>query len=104
MNKLVDMARSVTEMQDAASPSYVSNTPLYDYGLTLCFNHETLQKLNLDDEDVEVGDMLDIRAMAKVTSVSKNDTGDGEKCRVELQLTHIGIPENENNEYDADED
>lgn len=95
--KLVDMARSPSEIKDAASP--IAQSPLYSYGLSLCFDHETLEKLNLDD-DVEVGDMLDIRAFAKVTSVSKNDTGDGEKCRVEMQLTHIGIPENESTEFD----
>lgn len=97
--KLIDMARSLSEVQEAASP--MAHAPLYDYGLSLCFNHETLQKLHLDD-NVEVGDMLDMRCMAKVTSVSKNDTGDGEKCRVELQLTHIGIPENESTEFDDD--
>ncbi len=97
MTKLIDMARTAKEMTESAFP--IMNTPLYNYGLTLCFDHETLEKLHLDD-DVEVGDMLDIRAMAKVTSVSKNDTGDGEKCRVEMQITHLGIPENESTEYD----
>lgn len=99
MTKLVDMARSPAEIKDAISPAY--NTPLYSYGLSLCFDEETLEKLNLSD-DVEVGDMLDIRALAKVTSVSKNDTGDGEKCRVEMTLTHIGVPENESNEYEEE--
>lgn len=99
--KLVDMARTPADIKEAASP--IMNAPLYSYGLTLCFDHETLEKLHLDD-DVEVGDMLDIRAMAKVTSVSKNDTGDGERCRVELQLTHIGIPENESTEYDDNDE
>lgn len=99
VRKLVDMARSAEQQNDAVSPAPI-NAPLYDYGLHLCFNHETLEKLNLDD-DVEVGDMLDLRAMAKVTSVSKNDTGDGEKCRVEMVLTHIGV-ENESTEYDDD--
>ncbi len=99
VRKLIDMARSVEEQKDAAMP--YSNTPLYDYGLSLCFNQETLDKLNLDTSDVEVGDLLDLRAMAKVTSVSKSDTGDGEKCRVELVLSMIGV-ENESTEFDGD--
>lgn len=99
MLKLVEMARTASEIKDAAIPS-IQNEPLYDYGLTLRLNHETLEKLNLDDSDVEVGDLLDFRAMAKVTSVSKHDTGDGEKCCVELQITHMGIPENESTEYE----
>lgn len=102
MTRFVDMARTAKEMTESTSPiGSFMNSPLYDYGLTLCFSNETLEKLHLND-DVEVGDMLDIRAMAKVTSVSKNDTGDGEKCRVELQLTHIGLPDNESTEYNDD--
>lgn len=99
VRKLIDMARSVEEQKDAAIP--YNNMPLYDYGLSLCFNQETLDKLNLDTSDVEVGDLLDLRAMAKVTSVSKNDTGDGEKCRVELVLSMIGV-ENESTELDGE--
>lgn len=100
MVKLVDMARSAEEIKDDSSPISLSNSPLYDYGLTLRLNSESLEKLNLDDSDVEVGDLLDFRAMAKVTSVSKHDTGDGEKCCVELQVIMMGIPENESTEYD----
>ena len=103
MVKLVDMSRSAEEMKEDSSSYPVSNTPLYDYGLTLRLNHETLEKLDLDDDDVEVGDLLDFRAMAKVTSVSKNDTGVGERCCVELQIIYMGIPENESSEYDDGE-
>lgn len=86
--KLIDMARTAPEIKEASMPMPYEST--YDYGLHLCFSDETLEKLNLDD-DVEVGDMLDLRALAKVTSVSKLDTGDGQKTRVELTLTHIGV-------------
>lgn len=96
MTRLVDMARTVKEMTESSSPMLM-NSPLYDYGLTLCFSNETLEKLNLED-DVEVGDLLDTRMLLKVTSVSKNDTGDGEKCRIELQVTHIAVLENESTE------
>lgn len=102
MVKLVDMARSAEEMKDVGGPISMPNTPLYDYGLTLRLSHETLEKLDLDADDVDAGDLLDFRAMAKVTSVSKNDTGDGEKCSVELQIVMMGIPENESTEYDGD--
>lgn len=98
MVKLVEMARSASEIKDATAP--IINEPLYDYGLTLRLNSESLEKLNLDDEDVEVGDLLDFRAMAKVTSVSRHDTGGGSKCCVELQIVMMGIPENESTEAD----
>lgn len=99
LKKMVSMARSVEELKDASNSMPVQS--LYDYGLTLRLNQESLEKLNLDTADVEVGDMLHLNIMCDVTSVSKHDTGDGEKCCVELQVTRIGV-ENESTEY-ADE-
>lgn len=86
--KMTSMARTIEEIENVPI-----NTPKYFYGLTLCFDQETLDKLNLDTSDVSVGDMLPMTAMAEVTSVSKHDSGSGEQCRVELTLTHIGLDE-----------
>lgn len=97
--KMVSMERSAPEMAEAANP--IANISKYSYGLSLCFDQETLDKLNLDTSDVEVGDLIHLFAMAEVTSVSKQDTGAGEKCRVELQITHLSV-EDEDNEYEAD--
>ena len=100
MVKLIDLARTAEEIKSDSGPMSISNAPLYDYGLTLRLTSETMDKLNLDSDDVEVGDLLDFRAMAKVTSVSKHDSGGGEKCCIELQIIMMGIPENESTEYD----
>lgn len=100
LKKMTSMARTVDEIKDAASPS-LNNTPKYSYGLTLCLDQESLDKLDLDHDDVEVGDMLHLFAMAEVTSVSKHDSGGGEQCRVELQLTHIGL-QDEDSEYEGE--
>lgn len=97
LKKMVSMARTVEEIKDASNP--VANTPKYSYGLTLCLDQESLDKLDLDHEDVEVGDMLHLFAMAEVTSVSKHDSGAGEQCRVELQLTHIGLENEDEEDY-----
>lgn len=97
---MVNMARSVEEIKDAASP--ILNTPKYSYGLSLRFDSETLTKLNLDTTDVAVGDLLHMACLGEVTSVSKHDSGNGEQCCVEIQITHISIPENESIEYEAD--
>lgn len=99
LHKMVSMERTAPEMAEAASPSY--SIPKYSYGLSICLDQDSLDKLDLDTSDVEVGDMLHMVCMVEVTSVSKNDTGDGEKCRVELQITHLGIAENESTEYEA---
>lgn len=99
LRKMISMARSVEEIKDAASP--IINTPKYSYGLSIRLDQETLDKLNLDTGDVDVGDMLDARILTEVTSVSKHDNGSGEQCCVELQITHISL-ENESTEYGAD--
>ncbi len=96
LRKMVNMARSVEEIKDSASP--IINTPLYSYGLTLRFDQETMDKLNLDYSDVEVGDMLHMVNMVEVTSVSKHDNGSGHQCCIEMTVTHIGL-ENEDTEY-----
>ncbi len=97
MIRMVSLERTAPEMTEAAQP--FSSISKYDYGLTMCFNSETLAKLDLDTDNVEVGDMLHFTGMATVTSVSKHDMGNGEQCRVELQITHLGLPENESTEF-----
>lgn len=96
--KLKDMA-STHEEREKKMPlmaAEIGDQPIYPYGLSLCLDDSTLEKLDLDG-DCEVGDYIHLFALAKVTSVSKNDTGDGERCRIELQITHMGI-ENEDEE------
>ena len=63
----------------------------YPYGLCISLGNNELEKLGLDPEDCEVGDMLHIHALAKVTSVSCHDREgqDGECHRIELQITHF---------------
>ena len=81
----------------------------YPYGLCLCLTHEECEKLDLDDGDVEIGDMIHLFAMAEVTSVNKSkDPQTGDSCtRIELQITHLGLededfevgPDDEGSEY-----
>lgn len=96
---MINMARSMEEMQ-AGMPT-MPEAPVYPYGLCICLTHDELDKLGLD-ADCEVGDMIHIMAMAKVTSISKNATSDGENCRVELQITDMSV-EDEDLEYDEPE-
>ena len=63
----------------------------------------SLEKLDLDTEEVEVGDFLHIHALAKVTSVSKRDTGNGSDSRVELILTHISAEDESEEDEEAEE-
>lgn len=98
MNKIpamVDMRRTPAEKTEATQA--MDATPDYPYGLSLSLSEIELDKLGLTS-DVEVGDMIHMHGMAKVTSVSKNDSeSNGPCCRVELQITHL-VSENEDEE------
>ena len=79
------------EMIDHAMPT-LPDKPQYPYGLKICLTSPELKKLDLDT-DCNVGDVIDLRAFAEVTSISK----DGDICRIELQIQKLAI-ENENQE------
>jgi hypothetical protein len=96
-----DMQRSPSEKAEAMMPSIV-NEPDYPYGLSVCFDNTTLEKLDLDTDDVEVGDFIHIHALAKVTCVSKNQINGESNSRIELIMTHISA-EDEDNESDEEE-
>lgn len=97
--QMVDMELADEEKLDTIKPMPVSDVPDYPWGLRICLTHRELAKLNLDD-DVEVGDAIDMRCFGEVTSVSKNAGPNGENsCRVEIQLTKISV-ENEMTETD----
>jgi hypothetical protein len=102
--KMVDMAKSPAEQAESCMPCDPATQPIYPYGLCLSLGQDELDKLGLEDEGVEVGDMLHLFALCKVTSISKNDTASGKTTRIELQITHIA-EENEdaeNDEVDAE--
>lgn len=93
MAKLAPMANlemSDEDKIDAIKPMAV-DTPDYPYGLRICLTHRELEKLDLDD-DVEVGDFIDMRCFGEVTAVSKNAGPNGENsCRVEIQITRMRV-------------
>ena len=84
---LTDMARTEEELQEQSTP--LGEVNKYPYGLSICLTEVELEKLGVDHEDWEVGGVLHLHALARITSISKNETEHGEKCRVELQLTHL---------------
>lgn len=86
--KLVSMAT------DEAEPMpEMPMGPEFPYGLRICLTDAELSKLEMSG-DCEIGDMIDLRCFARVTSVSKNEGQDGPTCRVELQIENMSC-ENE---------
>ena len=93
--KMVSMELDDEDKLDAPMPYPISSKPDYPYGLRICFCEKELKKLNLDIP--EIGDMIDMRAMGTVTSVSINKTDGEDCCRVEIQIERIAL-ENEDKE------
>jgi len=94
---MVDMAMDDDEKAEAMSPSL--GTPKYPFGLSISLCEKELEKIGVDENDLEIGDMLHLHALAKVTSVSSQDLESGSHCRVELQICYMsGEDEEEENE------
>lgn len=106
---MVDMSKSTEEIKrdmPMAVPSMgaKATAPVYPYGLCISLDQDDMAKLGMAGDLPEVGEMIHLAAMAKVTSVSENEREDtdGNKskcCRVELQITHLAT-ENEDDEVE----
>lgn len=82
---MVDMEMDVDSQLDAPMPYTMPDKPDYPYGLRICLTCDELKKLGLE-ADCEIGEELEFRARATVTSVTKTDSSDGPQARVELQI------------------
>jgi hypothetical protein len=85
-SKFVDLELDDEDKLDAIMPIPMADKPDYPYGTRITLTDKELKKLKLDDE-CDVGDLIDFRAMAEVTSISK----DGDNCRIELQIQKIAL-------------
>lgn len=94
-DNLVDMALTPAEAAEkSAVPQQISQMQKYPYGLAIRLGDDELKKLGFDDADMadcEVGDYLYIEGYAKVTSYSQNDTEGGTTRCLELQITHLEV-------------
>lgn len=107
--KFVDMAKSLTDAEkEASSMMPLADVNKYPYGLCISLSQHELDKLNVDHSDWEVGAVFHLHALAKVSSISSNETESGEHCNVSLQITHLAgeseDAENENAEEDEMEE
>lgn len=91
-SKLVDMEMTDDEKIDAIYPLPMPQKPDYPCGLRICLTDAELDKLGLD-ADCDNGDVIDLRALAVVTSVYKGENS----RRVELQIQKLAV-ENEDEE------
>lgn len=96
--KFVDMAMSMAEAVEANSfPPKPDTLAKYPYGLCISLCKDEMEKLDLNFEDMEVGEILHLHALARVTSRSNQETEGGDNPRIELVLAFLEV-ENEDKE------
>jgi hypothetical protein len=87
---------------DAAQPIAMLDKPDYPYGLRICLCGDELEKLNLDPSDAFIGGIIHGHFLATITSLSMSAGENYSDCRVELQITHLNVlSEDEENEEDG---
>lgn len=86
---LINMKLSKEEAREYTSAD-VSDAPKYSYGLAIDLDDDAIDKLGV--EDLEVGDVVNVQAKAKVTSKSgrENLLGDSENSLC-LQITDMEV-------------
>jgi hypothetical protein len=77
----------------AAAPEMAQ--PIYPYGLCISLGNDEIEKLGLDAAGCEVGAVVHLCCLAKVTSCSKSATDQGENHRIEMQITDIACDDEE---------
>lgn len=93
MVNFIDMSLTKEEKVDnSIGVPYQSD---YPYGLSICLNDDSLEKLDSSPSDFEVGSVVVFECMGKVTSVSQTDTPNGTCGRVEIQITGIAVDDDE---------
>lgn len=90
VGSFVDMALTPEESEELNGfPTPSAKLPKYPYGLCISLCNDELEKLGIEVSDLGLGDFLHLHSLAKVTSISCNDTESGSTCRVELVLAFI---------------
>lgn len=100
--KLTDMKMTKAEKKET-SPMAVSeySGPDFPYGLKVCLDNASLEKLGLDALP-KVGAKMSISAVGVVVEVSQHESKNHESRRVEIQIQRLGVEdEDESDELDS---
>lgn len=97
---LTSIALSDKERTEGLGPCNISGAekdkgPRYSYGTRIQLGQAELKKLGWKVSDFEVGQELTIEATAEVIELSQNDGKNGSNSRVELQITALGLDEDD---------
>jgi hypothetical protein len=95
---MIDMSLAPSEAKDefptAPMLEAKQSAPVYPYGLCISLEDEQLEKLGLEGDLPEVGELVHLMGMARVTCASEQERilpdGSKKKCsRVELQIVAL---------------
>lgn len=97
---LTDLALSDKERKESNGPCAVTDSkdskgPKYSYGTRIHLGPSELKKLGWKVGDFEVGQDLRVEANVKVVELSQNASENGSSARVELQITSLGLDEDD---------
>ena len=77
---------------DAMMPGDVPN---YPYGLKICLDNDSLERLNFNIEKHKVGETGELKARYVIESMEARKTESGEEKEVRLQITDLGFDDKE---------
>jgi hypothetical protein len=100
---MIDMVMTPEDRRDDMPCAIgMGSEPMYPPGLAISFNQSVLDKLDVDHDDWEVGDIFPFHGLIRITSKTQNETTDGIKNRVELQITALGSEDEDGDDDDND--
>lgn len=93
---LTNVALTPEEAKEMTSPVEASgDISKYPYGLRLCLNKETLEKLGLPT--LPVGTKVTVMAEGSVVSVSEHQEMDGDSCKsLDIQIEMMAVEQKSN--------
>lgn len=105
MMTMQNMELTDDEKIDTVLPIPMESRSEYPYGLRICLTNAELEKLGIDGAEAGIGSFFHLHGMARITSVSCEDRGDGPCYRIEAQIEYMSVEseEAENEDVEASE-
>lgn len=102
--KLVDMKIDPKKREEKyAEATVAGDSPIYPYGLSLTLDDDVMQKLGLAKLPAAETEII-IHAKATVTNSSVNETKDGKRVSMTVQITALNLKPEGDGEKESDSD
>ncbi len=91
MSNMKSMELTDDQSLDYPMPIKMAARPSFPYNLNICLTNAELEKLDIDPKEATVGGIFHFEALARITSISCNESEDGEHYRIEAQIESMGV-------------